>query len=172
MREIKKETREYIEGIAKEFCRKYQIGRAGAGLEEAVYTMKGSILYLDHTFDKGKIIKLNESEDQFQIQLTQNPQTRRGKIALAYWLGHLFLHTSFLRQDDQWNNQSENMDFSESCHRLEATLFAMSVFMPKDKVKFYIEQIGKRRVDLNKLASAFGVSVYLAGKRCRDLGWL
>ena len=118
---------------------------------------------------------IKKQENGFIIYVSPSQGSERRKYAIAYELGHLFLHMGYKINPKLWNMQ-ENATYYRTGSPLldyQAYEFAVALFMPQRLYKEMIDQytIGNE-VETDKIASYFGVSISEASQRGKFLGYL
>lgn len=120
----------------------------------------------------GSIRKL---DDGFVIYVSPFQGSERRKFTIAHELGHLFLHMGYKINSELWNKQ-ENATYyrtGDSLMEYQANEFAAALLMPKKTYKKIMDQYTTgNKVETDKIAGYFGVSVSAASNRGKFLGYL
>ena len=143
-------------------------------MNNVVMTLGGSVeesIDIDNMSD-GSIRK---QDNGFIIYVSPFQSSERKKFTVAHELGHLFLHMGYRTNSDLWNKQ-KNATYYRSVDSLmeyQANEFAAALLMPKKEYKKIMNQYTTgNKVETDKVADYFGVSVSAASSRGKFLGYL
>jgi Zn-dependent peptidase ImmA (M78 family) len=148
--------------------------------EEAVRLLGGSIEYDTDTKAIDAYIR-KTAQNSFEVSVTNDSPHKRNRFSLAHELGHLFLHMGYLINDELWNS-IPNTDPGESVYyrgagnytikEKEADEFAAAFLMPKEDFRKQVfENLHNNKIDIEKVAAYFDVSVQAASVRAKWLGY-
>lgn len=118
---------------------------------------------------------IKKYDNGFIIYVSPFQSPVRRKYSIAHELGHLFLHMGYKINSELWNKQENATYYRAGSPLLEyqAYEFASALLMPKKLYKEIMDQytIGNK-VETDKIASYFGVSISAASQRGKFLGYL
>jgi len=120
--------------------------------------------------------QINKVEHGFEITISEfEPETRK-LFTLAHELGHLFLHMRYIIDEEYWDTIDYNHVINRNDYNKydqmekEANAFAAELLMSEEEFRMVIDKISKNnKVDLNKIAEHFNVSVPAAEMRGKFL---
>lgn len=168
-----------INEMASEIRALYNITGVIDDVKKVVERMGGTVIEDTSigAFSDGRVRKINNSS--FEIAVSPFQTTKRKNFAIAYELGHLFLHMGFKTNKVKWDNQ-DNGAYCGVCKGVyrnessdleyDATTFALAFLMPRKLYKKQIDRYGNR-VDTRQLAEYFHVPVSFAFIRGFSLGY-
>ncbi len=168
-------TRRYVNVIAGRIRKAYDIVTPIDNMEDIVHKLGGTVeekTDFDDLCD-GTIRKKDENSFVIVIPPFQNEQRKAFRIAQE--LGHLFLHMGFKTDNECWSTQNQTIyrQFRITEQEYQANEFAAALFMPEDKYRQVLDLFSQNnRVDVNKVAKYFNVSVSAAVTRGQFLGYL
>lgn len=168
------ELRMLINNLTQDIIELYNIQIPIQNINDVVEVLGGSVeesIDIDSMSD-GSIRKQN---DGFIIYVSPFQSVERKKFTIAHELGHLFLHMGYKVNSELWNKQKNATYYrsGDSLMEYQANEFAAALLMPKKVYKDIMEQytIGNR-VETDKVADYFGVSISAASNRGKFLGYL
>lgn len=155
------DNKEIIEKLAKSVRQKINLVEKNVNILD-VFTE------LDIKFEENESNEIvehvrKESNGEYVISLnrTYDPCSPNDKFKLAHELGHIFLHLNLSNDDIMGSNQAE----------YDANEFAAHFLMPTN---LFLEEIceltNENKIDVDDLATVFGVSYNAALTRGRFLG--
>lgn len=168
------ELRMLINNLTQDIIDLYNIQIPIQNINEVVTALGGHVeegIDIDNMSD-GSIRK---QDNGFVIYVSPFQSTERRKFTIAHELGHLFLHMGYRINMDLWNKQKNATYYrsGDSLMEYQANEFAAALLMPK---KVYKEKMDKYtigdKVETDKIASYFGVSISAASNRGKFLGYL
>lgn len=168
------ETINFIERLANEIRKVYNIEIPIKDIDEVVRRLDGKIEYIDDNcfsdFFDGAIKIIDENS--FLIRTPIN-NIERKNFTIAHQIGHLFLHMGYIILPEVWSkgDRTKFHKFNDMELEYQAHRFARAFLMPKDK---YIEKIkecsSNGRINIKEVARYFNVSLQVATNRGIDLG--
>lgn len=160
-----------INDIAEDVIDTYDICMPIIDINNVVVVLGGCVEENEDIYDSA----IKKQNDGFIIYIPSSYSVERKQFAVAQELGHLFLHMGYKISQKLWDKQ-KNMGYYESKSPLEeyqANDFADALLMPKDIYKKVLEQYTTgNKVQTDKIAEYFGVSVSTAYSRGKSLGLL
>lgn len=168
-------TRRYVNVIADRIRKAYDIVTPIDNMEDIVHKLGGTVEEKTDfdDLDDGTIRKKDENSFVIVIPPFQNEQRKAFRIAQE--LGHLFLHMGFKTDNECWSTQNQTIyrQFRTTEQEYQANEFAAALFMPKNEYRQVLDLFSQNnRVDVNKVAKYFNVSVSAAVTRGQFLGYL
>lgn len=164
----KKEIAEYADMIRKCFGddtkdMKNFVKKLGGRIECDVY---GSMF--------GQLELMNRYTDGFVIHTSVNWSSETRNMAIAFELGHLFLHTNYIEamasESDDDPILISYYDDSDCKKYREADEFALNLLMPEDEFIQYVNTHGTdTSINCKELANHFNVHKHHAIRRGVDL---
>ncbi|OHA58827.1 MAG: hypothetical protein A2571_00375 [Candidatus Vogelbacteria bacterium RIFOXYD1_FULL_44_32] len=135
------------------------------------------IIYTNLLEDKiSGAISYNKDNDSFSIYINRSKPKTRQYFTVAHELGHLFLHSEFIKSEEIMIDGEGTLDGGRTLFRLddaigtkleiEANNFAASLIMPEDLVRDAWGKVG----DVKECAEIFNVSVVAMAIRLEKLG--
>ena len=109
------------------------------------------------------------------VRFGKRTKIQRKAFRIAQELGHLFLHMGFKTDNECWGAQNQTIyrHFRTTEQEYQANEFAAALFMPKNEYRQVLDLFSQNnRVDVNKVAKYFNVSVSAAVTRGQFLGYL
>lgn len=168
------ELRMLINNLTQDIIDLYNIQIPIQNINDVVTALDGRVedsIDIDYMSD-GSIRK---QDNGFVIYVSPFQSAERRKFTIAHELGHLFLHMGYKINSDLWNNQKNATYYrtGDSIMEYQANEFAAALLMPKKAYKEIMDQytIGNK-VETDKIASYFGVSISAASNRGKFLGYL
>ena len=168
-------TRSYINNLAEQVIKVYNITIPITNIDDVVHTIGGTIVEKKNFDDlcDGTMIKDGANSFRIAISPYQNPQRRA--FTIAHELGHLFLHMGYRTNPSLWETQDQRVfrRFGSSEQEYQANEFAAALLMPKDAYRrILMENVESGRVDIAVVAKHFNVSQAAAINRGKFLGYL
>ena len=168
-------TRDYINDLAQQVIRDYNIAIPISDIDRVVSGMGGRIEEKKNFDDlcDGTIIK--DGGSSFRIVISPYQNNQRRLFTIAHELGHLFLHMGFRTNAELWQTQDQTVyrRFGSSEQEYQANEFAASLLMPREKYREVLKKNAVNgRVDIATVAEYFHVSQSAATNRGRFLGYL
>lgn len=168
-------TRRYVNVIADRIRKAYDIVTPIDNMEDIVHKLGGTVEEKTDfdDLDDGTIRKKDENSFVIVIPPFQNEQRKAFRIAQE--LGHLFLHMGFKTDNECWSTQNQTIyrQFRTTEQEYQANEFAAALFMPENEYRQVLDLFSQNnRVDVNKVAKYFNVSVSAAVTRGQFLGYL
>lgn len=168
------ELRMLINNLTQDIIDLYNIQVPIQNINDVVIALGGRVeesIDIDNMSD-GSIRK---QDNGFIVYVSPFQSPERRKFTIAHELGHLFLHMGYKINSELWNKQ-ENATYyraGDSLMEYQANEFAAALLMPKKSYKEIMDQytIGNK-VETDKIASYFGVSISAASNRGKFLGYL
>lgn len=169
------ETRVFIDHFAQIVLDDYEVEVPIMQIDRVVEKIGGVVEFSEgfDDFADGSIMKTGENS--FLIRVASNRSERRRNFTVAHELGHLFLHMGYRTNPDIWSQQDSTVyqRFGASEAEYQANEFAASLLMPSAVFKTKIDECDSdNRVDVQRVADYFNVSVAAAVNRGRFLGLL
>lgn len=118
---------------------------------------------------------IRKQDDGFIIYISPFQSSERKKFTIAHELGHLFLHMGYKISSELWDKQKNATYYrsGDSLMEYQANEFAAALLMPKEIYKKIMDQYTiENKVETDKVADYFGVSVSAASNRGKFLGYL
>ena len=166
-------TMQYINELAETILRTYHIAIPITNIENVVNILGGEIIEfdtLDDLYDGCIRRKLFSKGFDLAVAKHQNSEDR--KFAIAYRLGHLFLHMGYQTNKNLWDGQdaAHFRAFNNYKACCQANMFARAFLMPKTT---FIEAVKanttNKVVNIDAVADVFKVSRDMATARAYDL---
>lgn len=168
------ELRMLINNLTQDIIDLYNIRIPIENINNVVMILGGSVeesIDIDNMSD-GSVRK---QDNGFIIYVSPFQSSERKKFTIAHELGHLFLHMGYRINSDLWNKQKNATYYrsGDSLMEYQANEFAAALLMPQKEYKKIMDQytIGNK-VETDKVADYFGVSVSAASNRGKFLGYL
>lgn len=168
------ELRMLINNLTQDIIDLYNIQIPIQNINDIVMALGGHVeksIDIDNMSD-GSIRK---QDNGFIIYVSPFQSPERNKSAIANELGHLFLHMGYKINPELWNKQKNGTYYKSDdlLKEYQANEFAAALLMPKKVYKEIMNQytIGNK-VETNKVADYFGVSISAASNRGKFLGYL
>lgn len=171
---MEKETISYIKKLADVLRFACGIDGSMCSMENYVRTLGGRVKEepgIDLFYDSGV---RKTGEKSFVLLLPPHMPEKEQTFAQASELGHLFLHMGYLIDEKQWEKQpcGKAGPLSDTM-REQAFEFAMALLLPREEFeKALLNASDKNFADISEVSKHFNVSVSLALKRGRDLGYI
>ena len=168
------ELRMLINNLTQDIIDLYNIQIPIENINDVVTTLGGRVeetMDIDTMFD-GSIRK---QDDGFIIYISPFQSSERKKFTIAHELGHLFLHMGYKISSELWDKQKNATYYrsGDSLMEYQANEFAAALLMPKEIYKKIMDQYTiENKVETDKVADYFGVSVSAASNRGKFLGYL
>lgn len=168
------ELRMLINNLTQDIIDLYNIQIPIKNINDVVTTLGGRVeetMDID-TMSDGSIRK---QDDGFIIYISPFQSSERKKFTIAHELGHLFLHMGYRISSELWNKQKNATYYrsGDSLMEYQANEFAAALLMPKETYKKIMDQYTiENKVETDKVADYFGVSVSAASNRVKFLGYL
>lgn len=165
----------YINRIANAIRLAFDIAGPIGDIDHLVKELGGSVVEkpdLDPLYGK-TIRKTGDCSFEITVSPYQNHEQRN--FAIAHELGHLFLHTGYLIDDDAWDRQSNGrfICFHSDEAERQTNAFAAALLMPEKECQAEMGAYSDgNAVDMAKVADYFHVSITAATNRGRDIGFL
>ena len=168
------ELRMLINNLTQDIIDLYNIQIPIQNINDVVMALGGRI---EESIDINNMSdgSIRKQDNGFIVYVLPFQSSERKKITIAHELGHLFLHMGYKINSELWNKQ-ENATYyraGDSLIEYQANEFAAALLMPKKLYKEIMDQytIGNK-VETDKIASYFGVSISAASNRGKFLGYL
>lgn len=168
------ELRMLINNLTQDIIKLYNIHIPIQNINDVVTALGGRVeesMDIDNMSD-GSIRK---QDNGFVIYVSPFQSDERKKFTIAHELGHLFLHMGYRINSELWNKQRNATYYraGNSLVEYQANEFAAALLMPQEKYKEIMDQytIGDK-VETDKIADYFGVSISAASNRGKFLGYL
>lgn len=171
---MNKELSLLINNLTQDIIDCYNIQIPVQNIDDIVKTLGGRI---EEQFDFDNMAdgSIKKQDGGFIIYVSPFQNDKRRKFTIAHELGHLFLHMGYRINLKLWNDQKDATYYrgGNSLMEYQANEFAAALLMPKDKYKEIMDQytVGNK-VETDKIADYFGVSVSAASNRGKFLGYL
>ncbi len=168
------ELRMLINNLTQDIIDLYNIQIPIENINDVVTTLGGRVeetMDID-TMSDGSIRK---QDDGFIIYISPFQSSERKKFTIAHELGHLFLHMGYKISSELWDKQKNATYYrsGDSLMEYQANEFAAALLMPKEIYKKIMDQYTiENKVETDKVADYFGVSVSAASNRGKFLGYL
>lgn len=168
------ELRMLINNLTQDIIDLYNIQIPIKNINDVVTTLGGRVeetMDID-TMSDGSIRK---QDDGFIIYISPFQSSERKKFTIAHELGHLFLHMGYRISSELWNKQKNATYYrsGDSLMEYQANEFAAALLMSKETYKKIMDQYTiENKVETDKVADYFGVSVSAASNRGKFLGYL
>ena len=168
---INKADKAWIASLAKDVQKEFGIEAPIEDMENVVRKLGGSIRR-DNRATESVIMR---DGDGFRIVLSPDPDEKKNRFAVAFQLGHLFLHMGYKTRRMLWEKQVDNAAYFTANEEKEnqAKEFALAFLMPAKKYGEALKNLKNGdSVDVEKIAEYFGVTIAEVYARGRELGCL
>lgn len=169
-----KKQENFVNCQSSEVIKKYNINIPIENIDHIVNVMGGTIKlceydhWLDKTEDGLFTIHVPEAESYEHYKI------KARRVNISHELGHLFLHTPFLSNPEEFIQSNKiifNDEYKKELAECWAWEFGLGLLMPEDIFKEIVKQYTNNKVvSTDKVADYFNVTTTAASVRGKHLG--